>query len=146
MGLECFIDFMFLTVTNVDWICLDWKTFEDICWIWLHFVTSFNEFCKILNCWIFYLNFFICRFRNIIVTVELNAKLVFISGRSSNYIKLKTWDSFIMPKPFSKNEVYINEISYPNDEIADDIGKYISDKMNEIQNNSPDKTVGLVVH
>ena len=71
---------------------------------------------------------------------KFNAKLVFISGRSSNYIKLKTWDSFIMPKPFSKNEVYINEISYPNDEIADDIGKYISDKMNEIQKNIDSKS------
>ena len=45
-----------------------------------------------------------------------------------------------MPKPFSKNEVYINEISYPNDEIADDIGKYISDKMNEIQKNIDSKS------
>tara|TARA_Y100000768_G_scaffold386097_1_gene373686 strand:- start:3399 stop:4028 length:630 start_codon:yes stop_codon:yes gene_type:complete len=71
---------------------------------------------------------------------KFNAKLVFISGRSSNYIKLKTWDSFIMPKPFSKNEVYINEIRYPNDEIADDIGKYISDKMNEIQKNIDSKS------
>ena len=71
---------------------------------------------------------------------KFNAKLVFISGRSSNYIKLKTWDSFIMPKPFSKNEVYINEISFPNDEIADDIGKYISDKMNEIQKNIDSKS------
>jgi len=71
---------------------------------------------------------------------KFNAKLVFISGRSSNYIKLKTWDSFIMPKPFSKNEVYINEINYPNDEIADDIGKYISDKMNEIQKNIDSKS------
>ena len=71
---------------------------------------------------------------------KFNAKLVFISGRSSNYIKLKTWDSFIMPKPFSKNEVYINEINYPNDEIADDIGKYISDQMNEIQKNIDSKS------
>ena len=71
---------------------------------------------------------------------KFNAKLVFISGRSSNYIKLKTWDSFIMPKPFSKNEVYINEISYPNDENTDDIGKYISDKMNEIQKNIDSKS------
>ena len=70
---------------------------------------------------------------------KFNAKLVFISGRSNNYVKLKTWDSFIMPKPFSNNEVYINEISCPNEESSADIGKYMSDKMNEIQNNIDSK-------
>jgi|TARA_B100002052_G_C15748999_1_gene536859 hypothetical protein len=64
---------------------------------------------------------------------KLNAKLVFISGKSDSCFRLKTWDRFVMPKPFSNNHVYINEINYPSDSNHEDIGKYISDKMNEIQ-------------
>ena len=30
---------------------------------------------------------------------KLNAKIIFISGRSSNFWRLKTWDNFIFPKP-----------------------------------------------
>ena len=65
---------------------------------------------------------------------KFNARLVFITGKSNNYFKLKTWDSFIMPKLFSKNDIYINEIICPKDKNSEELGIYISNKMNEIQN------------
>ena len=65
---------------------------------------------------------------------KFNARLIFITGKSSNYIKLKTWDSFIMPKLFSKNDVYIKEIYYPKDKSSHKVGEYISNQMNQIQN------------
>ena len=65
---------------------------------------------------------------------KFNARIVFITGKSNNYIKLKTWDSFIIPKLFSKNDIYINEIICPSNKPSEELGVYISNKMNEIQN------------
>ena len=39
-----------------------------------------------------------------------------------------------MPKLFSKNNVYINKIDCPDNKTTEDLGRYISDQMNEIQN------------
>ena len=65
---------------------------------------------------------------------KMNAHIVFITGKSNNYRKLKTWDSFILPKLFSKNDVYINQIELINSQNSIDLGKDISIKMNKIQN------------
>jgi len=64
---------------------------------------------------------------------KLNAKIVFITGKSNNYIKIKTWDNFIIPKLFSKNDVYINEIICPANKTQEELGNYITNRMNEIQ-------------
>ena len=61
---------------------------------------------------------------------KMNAHIVFITGKSSNYRKLKTWDSFILPKLFSKNDVYINQIDWPHSNAPEELGKDISNKMN----------------
>lgn len=65
---------------------------------------------------------------------KFNARLVFITGKSDNYFKLKTWDSFIMPKLFSKNDIYISELVCPKNKTSDELGAHISNEMNEIQN------------
>ena len=70
---------------------------------------------------------------------KFNANILFITGRSNRYKKWKTWDSFIMPRPFSKNDIYINKIECPGNKTSEELGKYISNKMNEIQNKIDDK-------
>ena len=70
----------------------------------------------------------------IAIAQKFNARIVFITGKSNNYIKLKTWDSFIIPKLFSKNDIYINEIICPTNKTNEELGVYISNKMNKIQN------------
>ena len=64
---------------------------------------------------------------------KFNASILFITGKSSNYVKLKTWDSFIMPKLFSKNDIYVNKIDCPDNKSSEQLGEYVSNKMNEIQ-------------
>ena len=44
-----------------------------------------------------------------------------------------------MPRPFSKNDIYINKIECPGNKTSEELGKYISNKMNEIQNKIDDK-------
>ena len=66
---------------------------------------------------------------------KLNAKIIFVSGRSSRFWNLKTWDHFIIPKPFSVNHIYVKNItfdSFNDDEVS--IDQFITTKMNDLQN------------
>ena len=66
---------------------------------------------------------------------KLNAKIIFISGKSSHFWKLKTWDQFIIPKPFSVNNVYIKNISFDSfNDKEQSIDQFITTKMNDVQN------------
>ena len=62
-----------------------------------------------------------------------NANIVFITGKSSNYRRLRTWDSFVLPKLFSKNDIYINQLNLYDNKNVEELGKDVTIKMNEIQ-------------
>ena len=66
---------------------------------------------------------------------KLNAKIIFISGKSSSYWKLKTWDNFILPKPFASNHVYMKELTFKDfDDRKESIDAFITKEMNGFQN------------
>ena len=77
---------------------------------------------------------------SILLAHKSGAKIVFISGRSSNFWRLKTWDRFVLPKPFSKNKIYINSISLPKNIKKEEVHTFVNFKMNQIQDeiDSPD--------
>jgi hypothetical protein len=70
---------------------------------------------------------------SILLAHKSSVKIVFMSGRSSRFWRLPTWDQFVLPKPFSKNEVYINMIDVPKKIKDRDVGNYVNRKMNQIQ-------------
>ena len=70
---------------------------------------------------------------SILLAHKSNVKIIFISGRSNKYWRLKTWDRFVLPKPFSKNNVYINIIDLPQKIEDKEVGSFVSSKMNKIQ-------------
>ncbi len=65
---------------------------------------------------------------------KMGAELFFISGKSSNFWSLKTWDRFTLPKPFAKNLICIKKINIPLNVGNQSVASYVSNKMNEIQN------------
>ncbi|MAV64637.1 MAG: hypothetical protein CMG00_05550 [Candidatus Marinimicrobia bacterium] len=71
---------------------------------------------------------------SLVLAKKLGAKIIFISGSSSSFKKLKTWDSFILPLPFSKNSVYFEEIDVSCNMPEKEFSNSISLKMNRIQN------------
>ena len=70
---------------------------------------------------------------SILLAHKSNVKIVFITGKSSNFWSLKTWDSFKLPKPFSKNNIYINIIDVPNNIKSKEVPLFVNSKMNKIQ-------------
>ena len=70
---------------------------------------------------------------SILLAHKSNVKIIFISGRSNKYWRLKTWDRFVLPKPFSKNNVYINVIDLPQKIEDKEVGSFVSSEMNKIQ-------------
>lgn len=70
---------------------------------------------------------------SVLLAYKSNVKIVFISGKSSNYWNLKTWDRFVLPKPFSKNDIYIQSIDLPPNIKKEDVSYFVNSKMNQIQ-------------
>ena len=70
---------------------------------------------------------------SILLARKSGAKIIFVSGKSNKYWRLKTWDRFILPKPFSKNDVYISTIDVPKKIKDKDVGLFVGSKMNQIQ-------------
>ncbi len=70
---------------------------------------------------------------SILLAHKSKAKIIFISGKSNKFWRLKTWDRFILPKPFSKNDVYINAIDLPQKIKDKEVGSFVSSEMNKIQ-------------
>ena len=70
---------------------------------------------------------------SVLLAHKSKVKIVFISGKSSDFWRLKTWDKFILPKPFSKNEVYINIIDVPKNIEDKEVGGFVNHQMNKIQ-------------
>ena len=71
---------------------------------------------------------------SVILAHKMNANIIFMTGRASRFWKLKTWDSFVLPKPFSKNCIYIKKITVPDNIDKKDIGAFITKDMNQKEN------------
>jgi lysophospholipid acyltransferase (LPLAT)-like uncharacterized protein len=71
---------------------------------------------------------------SVALAYKMNANILFMTGRSSRFWSLKTWDSFILPKPFSHNCVYIEKISIPERLDKNEIGTFITNTMNKKEN------------
>ena len=72
---------------------------------------------------------------------KMGAEILFITGKSSSFWTLRTWDSFVLPKPFAKNIIYIERIEVPHDLEKQKVASYVSDKMNQIQNDIDNITI-----
>jgi len=68
---------------------------------------------------------------SVVLAHKMNANILFMTGRASCFWKLKTWDGFVLPKPFSKNSVYIEKINVPNSIDQKEIGSFITTVMNQ---------------
>ena len=76
----------------------------------------------------------VAKLGSIALAHKMNAHIVFMSGRASRFWKLKTWDGFILPKPFSKNTVYIDKIKIPKELNKEDVAVFLTSQMNKIEN------------
>ena len=70
---------------------------------------------------------------SVLLAHKSKVKIVFISGKSSGFWRLKTWDRFILPKPFSKNDVYIKIVDVPKKIGDKEVGIFVNHQMNQIQ-------------
>ncbi len=65
---------------------------------------------------------------------KANAKIIFISGKSSSFWQLRTWDNFILPKPFANNHVYMKELTFEKfNAKKDSVDGFITNAMNSFQ-------------
>ena len=71
---------------------------------------------------------------SVALAYKMKANILFMTGRSSRYWKLKTWDSFILPKPFSTNHIYIESMAVPSNIKQDEVGSFITKTMNQKEN------------
>lgn len=71
---------------------------------------------------------------SVALAYKMNANILFMTGRANRIWRLKTWDRFVLPKPFSKNHVYIERINIPNNIKNEEIGKHITEVMNQKEN------------
>ena len=70
------------------------------------------------------------------ISMESNAIILPITGIASNFWKINSWDSFILPKPFSTIYLNIgNEIIYDKNKISSSYcSELISKNLNKLQN------------
>ena len=71
---------------------------------------------------------------SVALAYKLNAHIIFMTGRSRSFWEIKTWDRFILPKPFSKNIVYIKKIDFPKGLAKEEIAPFATSAMNQIEN------------
>jgi len=71
---------------------------------------------------------------SVALAYKMNANILFMTGRTSRSWRLKTWDRFTLPKPFSKNHVYIEKIAMPDNINPKEIGNFITKAMNQKEN------------
>jgi len=65
---------------------------------------------------------------------KYNAQILAITGTSSKYKEMKSWDRFRLPKPFGKIVITISKPKDFSEEIIPGEGsQYLSDFMNEVQ-------------
>ena len=66
---------------------------------------------------------------------KYNAQILAITGTSSNFKEMKSWDKFRLPKPFGKIVVTISKpMEFSGDINFGEGSEYLSNFMNEVQN------------
>ena len=65
---------------------------------------------------------------------KMGANILFMTGRASRFWTLKTWDRFVLPKPFATNRVYFAKTNIPKEIDKDLIGTFITNWMNKVEN------------
>ena len=70
---------------------------------------------------------------SVALAYKLNAHIVFMTGRASSFWKIKTWDHFVFPKPFSKNTVYIKKIKFPEGLDKKEVAPFATSAMNRLE-------------
>ena len=65
---------------------------------------------------------------------KYNVQILAITGTSSKYKEMKSWDRFRLPKPFGKIVITISKpMDFPEEIIPGEGSQYLSDFMNEVQ-------------
>ena len=64
----------------------------------------------------------------------MGANILFMTGRAHRFWRLKTWDRFVLPKPFTTNHIYFAKIEIPKNLDRDLIGTFVTDWMNNVEN------------
>ena len=68
---------------------------------------------------------------------KFDAKILAITGTSTGYIEMKSWDKFRLPKPFGRIIITISSpMHFPNEIKQGKGSEYLSDFMNKIQTES----------
>jgi len=74
--------------------------------------------------------------------IKYNVQVITITGSATKYWQMKSWDRFMLPKPFGKIQLIISpplDIS-EKPETAEDEVKFLSDFMNKYQNEADNIT------
>jgi len=64
------------------------------------------------------------------LALRANLPLMVVNYTSSSYWKLKSWDQFIIPKPFAKLDIY-HQVIELNEMKKEDAKKYLQEKMKQ---------------
>ncbi|MBC8197564.1 MAG: lysophospholipid acyltransferase family protein [Candidatus Marinimicrobia bacterium] len=65
---------------------------------------------------------------------KYNAQILTITGTSSKFIEMKSWDRFRLPKPFGKIIITISKpMDFPDEIKPGEGSQYLSDFMNNVQ-------------
>ena len=65
---------------------------------------------------------------------KYNAQILTITGTSSKFIEMKSWDRFRLPKPFGKIIITISKpMDFPDEIKSGEGSQYLSDFMNKVQ-------------
>ena len=65
---------------------------------------------------------------------KMGANILFVTGRAHRFWMFKTWDRFVLPKPFTTNHIYFAKIDIPKGLDRDLIGTFVTDWMNKVEN------------
>ena len=65
----------------------------------------------------------------VLIAQKTNTKILFLNVKVDNYWQFKSWDKFVIPKPFSKIDFYISE-AYSLDSMENEDAKsFVQEKL-----------------
>jgi lysophospholipid acyltransferase (LPLAT)-like uncharacterized protein len=67
----------------------------------------------------------------VLISKKKNVPIVTLNCRPTSYWQLKSWDKFIIPKPFSRLDIFIGEPFYLNDLTTQESKKLIKERLCE---------------
>jgi lysophospholipid acyltransferase (LPLAT)-like uncharacterized protein len=67
----------------------------------------------------------------ILISKKKNIPIVTLNCKPSSYWQLKSWDKFVIPKPFSKLDIFIGEPFYLDDLTMEESKKLIKERLNK---------------